>query len=138
MPSDAVANRHLRHWRSVRRDPKCVVYMFRPASVDCRQQRSMYIQISVEWPNQFAGPQNLQWRMSFGLACVQADQPRAIDLDKISIEPQARKIAPSQRYQCQQRDNQTVAMKDGGLQTRGHGCLLQQRKAESEQLVGEL
>src|SRR5262245_61227100 len=98
----------------------------------------MHIQIGAQWPNQFVGQQKLQWRMRFGLACVEADQPRAVDLDKISIEPQARKIAPSQRYQRQRRDNQTVAMKDGGLKTRGHGRLLHQRKAESEQLVGEL
>src|SRR5262249_40683930 len=57
--------------------------------------RGMSVQICVQWPNQFAGPQKLQWRMRFGLACVEADQPRTVDLDKISIEPQARKIAPS-------------------------------------------
>src|SRR5262249_61676602 len=101
------------------------------------EQRSMHIQICAQWPNQFVGPQKLQWRMRFGLACVEADQPRAVDLDNISIEPQACKIAPSQRYQRQQRDNQTIAMKDGGLKTRGHGRLLHQRKAEPEQLVGE-
>src|SRR5262245_53961747 len=138
MPSDAVVNRHLRHWRSVRRDPECVVDRFGPASGRCRQQGAMHIQIYAQWINQLAGPQNLQWRMRFGLACVETDQPRAVNLDEISIEPQARKIAPSQRYERQQRDNQTVAMKDGGLKTRGPGRLLHQRKAESEQLVGEL
>ena len=109
---NTIVNRHLRHRRAIRGNPKRALDRTSPTSGSRHKDRPMNAEIGFERRPQDIGQPDLEGSVSLGVVLSEGDDPARPLSHERSVKDEAGEVAPPQRNHREERNLETITMGD--------------------------